>query len=360
MEALVPEQRESVYAAEGTAAHALAEIKASHEFGKIDNHLYIRRRSVWQKQYSIEPEVEVEMEEHTDEYVAVLRDRMALYPNTIIMLEQRLDTGVPTCWGTSDAVLVSPQHVEIVDFKYGAGVEVEARGNPQLRLYALGALDKYGDILGETEVIRITVHQPRMGHLLTDEMLPDVLREWRESILPIAAEALGEDAHFGPSESACRWCPASGRCKAQLEDVFKTDFFQDPKLLSPEEIAEALSNIRHVQAWIAAVEEASLAMAYSEGLDIPGYKVVLSSGKRYVADPDGAIARLQQEGYTFEEVAKQAARGIGELEKLLGKTKFEELLGPYVRKSDGKPSMVLLSDKRPSVNPNHEASKDFS
>lgn len=366
MEALVPPQTESVYAAEGTAAHALAELKASLAFGYIDRRTYIKRRDNWRGSFNITPDTEGEMEEHTDEYVRILQERAQLYPDTVVMLEQRLDTGVPTCWGTSDAVLVSPRHVEIVDFKYGSGVIVRAAGNPQLRLYACGALDQIADLLGEVETVRITVHQPRAGtgEPDTEEISPEDLRQWRDThVLPVAQEALGEEARFGPSDEACRWCPASGRCKAQLEDVFSDpvlDAYQDPRLLTPDEVAEALSRVRHVQAWLTALEEASLAMAYSEGKSIPGYKVVLSRGKRYVADPEGVIRTLVDEGYSFDQVGKRSARGIGELEKLLGGAKFELLLDPYIRKSEGKPSLVPDKDKRASINPNDEAQKEFA
>lgn len=364
MEALVPKEAESVYAAEGTAAHALGELKASLVFGKVTRQEFIKKRSKWVRTHHITPDVESEMEVHTDEYVRILQERSVLYPHTIVMLEQRLNTGVPTCWGTSDAVLVSPRHVEIVDFKYGAGVEVEAAGNSQLRLYALGALDEFGDMLGETEIVRTTVHQPRIGefgNLLTEEMTPDELRAWRDSIIPIAEEALGDDAHFGPSDTACRWCPASGRCRAQLESVFTTDFFEDPKLLEPEDVAKHLKLVPHVRAWLDAFEEASLAMAYSDGKTIPGYKVVLSAGRRSVVDHDAAFEALEKLGYSFDEIAKRTVKGIGELEKLLGKEKFKEVLEGtgYVRKSEGKPSLVPESDKRPSVSPNAEAAKEF-
>lgn len=362
MEAEVPPGKESVYAAEGTAAHALAEIKASLHFGMIDRRAYIKKRDNWRGSFKITPDVEAEMELHTDDYVRILDERSRLYPNTVVMLEKRLDSGVPTCWGTSDAVLVSPRHVEIVDFKYGAGVEVQAEGNPQLRLYGLGALDTFGDILGETEVVRITVHQPRLDHLLTDEMSPADLRAWRESIIPIAEEALGDDARFGPSEESCRWCPASGRCKAQLEDVFSTDFCEEVKTLSPEEVAEALGKVKHVAAWVEALHEVSLSMAYSEGQTIPGFKVVMSNGQRRVVDPEAAIKTLVDEGYSFDQVGKRAAKGIGELEKLLGKDKFRSLLeeSGLVRKTEGKPSLVPDTDKRASINPNVGAVADFT
>ena len=144
-----------------------------------------------------------------------------------------------------------------------------------------------------------------------------------------------------------------------MESVFGTDFFQDPRLLSPEEVAAALDKQRHILAWVAALDEAALAMAYSEGVSIPRYKAVLSGGRRYVSDPEAVITALEGAGYTFEEVGKRSARGIGELEKLLGREKFDKLIGSYIGKTEGKPSMVPESDNRPAVNPTAEAKKEF-
>jgi hypothetical protein len=365
MESLVPPEVESEYAREGTIAHALAELKASREFGFITDAQFVDRRRRWYVEHRDvidQDEVEVEMERHTDAYVDLLRDRMSLYPNSALLLEQRMDTGVPHCWGTGDAVICSPEHVEIVDFKYGAGVAVEAKGNPQLRLYALGAMDTFGDVLGETKVIRITVHQPRMNHVLTDEMDPDDLRGWREDIIPIAESALGDDAPFGPSDTACRWCPASGRCKAQLEEVFSVPFDQDLDTLSPDEFSAFLGKRKMVQDWLNAFEAAALDLAYSQSTPIPGYKVVLSGGIRSVKDQERALEVLLEEGFDRDEVSVRKVKGIGDLEKLLGKERFAELLEDpgIVQKSEGRPSLAPEDDKRPSISPNTEAAKDFA
>lgn len=360
MEATVPPEPDSPYAAEGTAAHALGEMKAQLAFEKITSRQYTIRRNKWRTEYRITPEQEAEMDVHTDAYVALIKERVALFPNSEVLFEQRMDTGVPTCWGTSDTVIVSPTHVEIIDFKYGAGVRVDAWQNPQLRLYALGALDTFGDVLGETEIVRITVHQPRMEHVETEEISPAELLEWRRMIIPIAESALGDDAPFGPSDEACRWCPATGRCQAQVAAVFSVPFEEDPEVLSEEQMAEYLGKVKMVRDWLNAFEQAALTMAYSEHKTIPGYKVVLSGGRRYFNDELGALEFLKEHGYTDEAISKRAIRGLGELETLLGKKEFDQMLDPYISKSEGKPSLVLESDRRAAVNPNGRAAEEFS
>lgn len=359
VESLPPATRhgDTVYAAEGTAAHELGEIKARHRFGQISADLYGKRRALWDTKH---PDVDVEeMDRHTDAYVLLLEERMALYENSQIMLEQRLQTGIRESWGTSDAVIASPQHVEIVDLKYGQGVAVEARNNPQLRLYALGALDTYGDVLGETELVRATVFQPRLNHTLTEELTPEALRSWREWVRPIADLALGPDAPFGPSESACRWCPASGRCPAQLEDIFRTDFDVDPEYLGPAEMAEVLERVPRIRNWLNAFEEAALHTAYSEGATIPGWKVVLSGGRRVITDPELARTRLlARTELDIDDIAPRKLVGIGALEKLLGGN-FREVLGSLVTRTDGKPALVPETDRRSAVDPNQQAQEEF-
>lgn len=352
-------EAESDYALEGTCAHALAEIKAGHHFGLSEPEEYARALDRWSDEWADRDWDFDAMIGHTDAYIALIEERKALYPSTQVMLEQRMDTGVPACWGTSDTVLVSPAHVEIIDFKYGQGVAVEAEGNPQLRLYALGALDTFGDLLGETETVRITVHQPRLNHVLTEVISPADLRRWRETVaIPAAEAALGEEAPFGPSEEACRWCPASGRCRAQLESVFGTDFDSPPDLLSPEEMAETFGRVKAIKDWLKAFEEAALTAAYSDGKTLPGLKVVMSGGRRVIVDQEGALEVLAQAGYAYDEVSKRALRGFGELEKVLGDD--FALLEDYVTKTEGRPSLVSEKDRRPAASPNAQAQKEFS
>lgn len=358
-----PEEGSSGYAEEGTAAHALGEIKAALEFGLSTSAEAKAARRAWEVEWGGQLEAWdlADMERHTDAYVELLKAKVEAHEGSQLMLEQRMNTGIPRSWGTSDAVIVSMSHVEIVDFKYGAGVRVWAEGNPQLRLYALGALDTFGDLLGDTEKVIITVYQPRIGdgHADSEVLSPEELREWREQVARPAAElALSDEAPFGPSDQACRWCPASGKCKAQLEQVFAQDFEEDLDELSPEDMADALKRIPLIRQWLTAFEEAALSAAYSEGKAIPGYKVVISGGRRSVTDPKGATQALLAAGFKEDQFSQKKIAGIGELEKLLGKEKWS-IVEPFINKSEGRPSLVAETDHRPSASPNAEAVKEF-
>lgn len=364
--AKLPREIDSPYAAEGTAAHALGELHLRFALGDrkpADERKVATAVKRWRKDYPfVTDEIHAEMQQHVNAYVDLVLERAALHPYTQVMVEQRVASGVPGCDGTADAVLVSPVHVEIIDLKYGQGVTVEAEGNPQLRLYGVGALEKYGDLLGDVEHVYMTVFQPRLEHTLTAVIAAEDLRAWRDSLLPIAEQALGDDAPFGPSEAACRWCPASGSCPAQLAHVTERDFGTDVDQLSPEEMARALAMAPQIREWLNALEVAALRTAYSEGKPIPGYKVVLSGGKRVIDDvhtPD-VTTMLTALGYTEEEFTERKLRGIVALEKLLGKQQFPIILADFVRKTEGKPSLVPESDRRRAISPDAEAVKEFS
>ena len=362
MAAQVPPPPETPYAREGTLAHSLAELKARKMFQGTGVGRYLQQLKVLEETIKEEfgHDALKDMHRYVDLYVELLKEAYAERPYSVIMFEQRLDTGVPSSWGTTDCVIVSPTHVHVIDFKYGQGVSVSAVDNPQIKLYALGALDNYGDLLGTPEIVNMTIFQPRIGNTSRWWLTPEQLRTWRtETVIPAAKEALGENAHFGPSPDACRWCPIAGECRARMEKVTAEDFAADPDLLSPEEIGDVLARLPEIRAWCDAVANFALDAAYSKGVPIPGWKVVMSGGRRGISDHAAAIQTLIDAGYTAEQVARFSSKPLGELEKLVGKDELPELLGDLLVKSPGSPSLVKESDRRAAIQPNTEAAKDF-
>lgn len=357
------------YAEEGTKAHALAELEASRHFGIITERQYAGRHAKWLlTEPVLEEEDLLDMQRHVAEYVDLLQNIKDTLPNSTVLLEQKVNTGIEQCYGTSDAIVVSPAVIEVVDFKYGQGVSVSAVDNPQLRLYGVGALEMC-DVLGTTELVRVTIHQPRLDSTSTEEISADELREWRDSLIPIAKEALwSTKPHFGPSEAACRWCPIAGECRARVEFMTQQDFGVQPDLLTPEELGELLEKIAGIRAWCEDVANTALRKAYSDGVALPGWKVVLSGGQRFVTDTPAAIEIFESKGFRTEDVTTTKLKGIGDLEKLIkavaeGPKKdatLESVLGELVGKTDGKPAMAHEDDPRPAVEPNTEAVKDFA
>lgn len=359
-EALGAAPGESVYAAEGTHAHTLAELRVGWLHGFMTDAEYDRRYAAWA--HDMDPDAVKEMLEHVTAYAELVDDRLGLYPVSQLFLEQRMPTGIPTCWGTSDTVIVSPRHLEIIDFKYGAGVRVSAEGNPQTRLYALGALSTFGEVLGDVEIVRITIHQPRLGSVSTEELTPAELIEWRDTVaLPAARLALTDDAApFGPSEKACRWCPASGICTARTQRLAELDFGGDPDVLSTSDTAEWLARVPEIKQWCEAVVTSALTRAYSGGEIIPGYKVVRSGGKRAITDPRAAVDALVAAGFSRSDVERVQPQTLGHLEKVVGKTRLPDVLGPLLVKGEGQPALVADDDPRSSIDPLSEARKDFA
>ena len=355
------EEDESIYAKEGTLAHSLAELKVRRMLEEIGEPEYLGHMEALQARVEEAGLDWADMQRHTDQY-AVRVDTMLvdMGPGTMCLVEQRVQTGIDRCWGTGDAILVSPEEVRVVDFKYGQGVRVLAEGNPQLKLYAVGALESFGDLLGDVEKVSWAVFQPRLGHLSTASCSVPELREWRDSLKPVAAEALAGSYRFGPSQEACRWCPVSGKCKAQSESIAAVDFGSHPDVMSPEEIAELLPKLESIKSWCEAVEAQAFRDAYHNAQPIPGYKVVLTGGRRYISDHIHGIQRLIDKGFKAEQVADFKIKGIGALEKVVGgRGELEDVMGELLAKTPGKPALVPESDKRDPVDKVAQAAADF-
>jgi uncharacterized coiled-coil protein SlyX len=358
----------SPWAEEGTTAHELAALKVRAAFGED----IVQELAAWVAAHQeLSAEDVADMHRFTDEYVAFVQRQASTMRHPQVAVEVRVDTGVPECWGTADAVLFSPWEIKVVDFKYGTGVAVEAAGNPQLKLYTLGVLNAYQGLLGDYDEIVMSIFQPRLGIAKSVTMPVMELERWRDDVVKPAAElALSDGAPFGPSYDTCRFCPAAGRCEAQLRAVFDTEFNDDPDEMSPAQIADALDAAPLIRAWLGQLEEAALRMAYSEGTPIPGWKVVRSGGKRFIPEPAPAIQTFIDHGYPASEVAKISMIGLGDLEALIKKkegitgraatARLNELLGDLIAKSEGKESLVPEDDKRPAINPETEAQKVFT
>lgn len=356
-------RRESGFAREGTLAHALAEIEASRHFGLIATRAgYERKLEQWGRLFhaeNYEPHVLGEMEEHVRGYVDLLSERLTRRPMSQIQLEKQMPTGIPNCWGTSDAIIFSPTHIEVVDLKYGTGVPVSAVENPQLRLYGLAALRMYGGVLGHVDTVYTTIYQPRIGNISTDEISRRDLLRWKKEVaLPAAMKTQDPKAPFGPSESACRFCPAAGVCRARIRAAVGEDFGLpyveeepepvEPEALTPEEISRVLGRAPIIRHWLDAIEAYALT-ATTTGHEIPGWKTVMSGGRRAIVDQTAAIQTLIDHGFKAEDVAEFKVKALGTLERLVGKKELPEILGPLLGKTDGRESLVREDDPRPSV-----------
>lgn len=263
-----------------------------------------------------------------------------------IAAELKLDFGhiVPEGFGTGDCVIVGGHDLYIIDYKHGKGVPVSAEDNPQMRLYALGALERYKGWY-DLRTVHMAIVQPRIDNTNDTKMSVEDLVAWGESIKPVA-----QAAYNGQGECAqgdwCRFCRAKAQCRTRAEHYIDLTNMNrtDPKLLRPEEIARALSVGQDLDKWLSDVKDYALAECLA-GRSIPGYKAVAGRSVRRFTDTDEALARLQTLA-PEEMLYEHRPLSLAALEKLIGKTEFAQAVGDLVEAPQGKPTLVPESDKR--------------
>ena len=336
------QDEESVYAAEGTAGHAMAE-------HLIKKYLKQRTRRPVSDYYSDE------LLEAVDEYVSFVQGEIEearrVCKDPVFTVEQRVDASeyVEGCFGTADMVIVTDSYIHIIDLKLGRGVQVDAERNPQLMIYGLGVLSK-AELLYDPKVVRLTIFQPRLCHSSTWEIAPEELKKWGEEVLrPRGAMALMGAGEFAAG-SWCRFCKARNQCRARAEEFLKLAQmeFRQPALLDDEEIAEVLRRSDELAKWAADVYAFAQDEAIIHGKQWPGYKVVEGRSVRKYSSEEEGITAAQASGYT--DIFKKTLIGIGDMERLMGKDEFNRIPGAYVYKPQGKLTLVPDSDKRTAIN----------
>ncbi len=340
-EQFAEETGNSVYAEEGTAAHALAEHKLKR---------CLKRRS---KRPVSDYQCD-EMEECTDGYVAYAMEQVELArqecKDPVVLIEQRLDYSayVPEGFGTGDLLIVADRVLTVVDLKYGKGVAVDAEWNPQMMLYGLGALELFGAIY-DIETVRMAIYQPRLESVSTWEISVSDLMEWVDKELkPRAALAIAGEGEFR-SGSWCRFCKAKNTCRARAEGFLRLAQmeFKAPALLADDEVAEVLKVADELARWSADVYAYAQDEAVSKGKKWAGFKLVEGRSCRKYTDEEEAAEAAVAAGYA--DIYKRSLIGITEMEKLMGKKRFAEVLGKLVYKPQGKITLVPESDKRQEV-----------
>ena len=342
------EDKGSDYAAEGTDAHSLCEFRLKQALG-IPADDPIENLS-WYNE---------EMEDCAAGYAAYVSELLETAKQTcadpVILIEQRVDFSrwVQDGFGTADCIVIADGVLNIVDYKHGKGVEVSAVDNPQMMLYALGALEIFDGIY-DIDSVRMTIYQPRKSNISVYEMDKADLYEWANSELTQKAQLAYEGQGSFSCGEWCRFCKAKAECRERAEAnlALARYEFQTPALLADEEIADILGKVDALTAWASDVKEYALQQAIS-GTAFPGWKLVEGrSNRRYTSEAAVAAA---VEGAGFDPYERKVL-GITAMQKLLGKSRFEELLAPYIEKPQGRPTLVRSSDKRPEWN---TAKNDF-
>lgn len=337
---------ETEYTREGTLAHEVAELMARK--GEVD----LR---------AVPDGVTMEMLNCARDYADYIQEQIKS-PDAVVLLEQRLDFSpwVPEGFGTGDCLILQGTHLDVIDYKYGQGVEVSAIGNSQMRLYGLGAIHAFGDIYN-IETVALHIFQPRKDNVSVDNFSAEELLCWGDTVKPralLAFEGKGEHVPGGH----CRFCPHAGLCPALAEScvaIYKEFSVYGVQALAPEQVAAVLSQESMFTSWFKAVKDRALADLL-DGDTIPGFKVVAGRGSRGWADELEVGQALIRAGYTNEQITKTELLSPAAMEKALGKKKVAELLSGHILSMPGSPTVAPASDKRPVYDRLAEAQKDFS
>lgn len=335
------DDRASPYAKQGTDAHALCEYKVLKALGKP------ARDPTEDLDF-----FDKEMADCTDEYCTYVMEQLqeakTFCKDPKVLVEQHLDFSrwVPNGFGTGDCLIVSDKELQVIDFKYGLGILVEAENNPQMMCYALGALEIYDGIY-DIDTIKMTIFQPRRDNISTFSISKEDLLKWAEEILkPTAALAFTGDGEFKAGDH-CQFCKVKATCRKRAEynlEMAKYDF-EMPAELDDTEIAAILPRIDDLTAWANDIREYALQKALS-GTEYPGFKVVEGRSVRKYTDETAVAEAVENAGYDPYE---KKILGITAMTSLLGKKRFNELLGGMITKPPGKPTLVPDSDKRPAL-----------
>lgn len=360
LEAQMPEKT-SEYAQEGTVAHSVCEIAAKKKFKKVKAAEYskvikkLKTNSLWDD----------EMLHTAETYVEHLSERAMAFDNEpYVVFEVKVDISdyVPECFGRCDCIMFGGDTLIITDYKHGKGVPVSVVKNPQLMLYALGALKLYQPLFGDAlQKIEIFIDQPRIDSYAGWTISVKELLEWGASVKPKAEMAFMGFGEYHAGEW-CRFCRANGKCKAQTTQ--QTSAFEDFKdvdgnlnaLLSPAEIGDALERGHSLIAWYEALKENALE-SILDGTEVPGWKAVEGRSLRCWSDQDKALEKLQEAGIERAVIYDSVPKTLAQLEKQLGKKKFKELVGDLVIRPQGKPTLASADDSRKEYS---KAATDFA
>jgi len=338
----------SNYAAEGTDAHALCEFKLRQALGMEATDPTENLK--WFNE---------EMSDCATGYAAYVLEQVEAAKQTctdpVVLIEQRVDFSrwVESGFGTADCIIIADGTLQIIDYKHGLGVLVSAEENPQMQCYALGALELFDGIY-DINSVRMTIYQPRRDNVSTYEISKDELYRWADEVLkPTADLAFAGDGNFLCGEW-CGFCKAKHECRARADanmELARYDF-KLPPLLTDEEVEEILVRADDLVTWAADIKEYALQQAIS-GKKWNGWKLVEGRSNRRYTNETTVAGVVTDAGFDPYE---HKVLGVTAMQKLLGKSRFDELLAAYIEKPQGKPTLVPESDKRSAMN---TAKNDF-
>lgn len=351
LEEEVGEKESSVFAEEGTLAHEFGDIALQQLSVRITKAARDKREEELRAHKLYTDEMEGEVEKYTsyvmEEYnAAKKRDK-----NAVLLIEEKVDLTefIEDGFGTCDANIIAEGTLEVIDLKYGKGVRVNANGNDQLGLYALGAVIKY-DLTHEIDKVKLTIVQPRLDHISSWTLSVKALEAWASNVVAPAAALAYKGEGVQKAGEHCRWCEVKPQCRAMRDytmDLGKHDF-AEPHLLTEEGIIEAYEKVGLIEKWAKSVADYMLEEAKS-GRVWKGYKVVEGRSQRKWIDDAAVLEKLKKSKYKLGDITQTKLLGITKIEKLMGQAKFVKSLGSLVIKPQGAPTLAPEDDKRPAL-----------
>lgn len=362
LEEQFPDQ-DSEYAKEGTLAHELAELKLRSLLKLFRKEKSTKKetdeRRARVKEIMASPYYNKEMEGHTDDYCAFVMNLYAKAkeedPAALMLIEERVNLRsiIEDGEGTCDVIIISRQTLTTIDLKYGQGVQVEATNNSQLKLYGFGALEAYGFLYNISEV-QLIIFQPRRDHISEWTTAAQDLTLWANIDVQIKAAVAFKGEGDQMPGSWCHFCKARVHCKALADETTNTLLGQlgDTFLMNDEQLLEIYEKKDRLIKYVESVAD-YVYMKAIEGKSWTGYKLVEGkSAGRKIVNEKSAEEALIEAGYLETDIYTRKFKGIGEMEALLGKKGFTDLLGDFTIKPPGKPAFVPESDKREPLNLN--------
>lgn len=340
-------RQESEFAAEGTTAHEVAEAYTSA-------HILDRETdsAATERVLAAVLDADMEMIDYARGYAAYIQEQTKS-ADAVILLERRVDFSdwVPDGFGTCDCIVIHGDTMTVIDYKYGVGVPVSAKDNPQLRLYALGALNDYG-IAYDVEHIETHIYQPRINNISTDSLTAAELLMWAtKTVQPIAQKAAKGKGGY-KAGSHCKFCPHAGKCRELTKTC--TTYVETHGMraavptLAPHEVAEVLAMEPIVTLWLKRVKDQALTTLL-EGGEVPGYKAVEGKlGNRKWSDEMKVAQALRDAGFSEADYTTISILSPAGMDKAIGKKRVAELLGDLVYRAPGSPTIAPETDKRPA------------
>lgn len=358
--------QDTEYTREGTLAHEVAENVASstHHLGSVK----VRREDGKIVQVGAfrcpSGDITEEMLECATDYANYIQEHIKS-DDAVVLLEQRVDFSpwVPEGFGTCDCIILQDDTLTIIDYKYGQGVAVSATDNPQMKLYALGAMNDYG-IAYEATKVEMHIYQPRINNVSVDSLTVEELMTWAEkTVKPIAQKAAKGKGTYSPGEH-CRFCQHGGKCRALTK--LCTEYVETHSLrvavpvLAPHEVAEVLKMEPLISLWLKKVKDQAFT-SLMNGEEVPGFKLVEGKlGNRKWSDELKVVEALEAAGYSREDITETKLLSPAAMDKAVGKKKVAELLDGLIDRAPGSPTLAPETDKRPAYDRLAEAQNDFT